>query len=272
MTTETIEQQLTTIARRHEVDLVGFARLDQLQLAHPPRPAEELLPGARSVVALAAGLLWGALHSPHGTRGAVKDAQLAYHRLEAAGAAMGRHLEAAGFASYLPPASMPVEVIRHGLQKQYAAEWSQRQAAIAAGLGVRGANNLLVTPEFGPHVRLGSLITAAALEPSERPLPPGLCDNCRKCVDACPVGALGASVEQPLDPIRCRKNYVRPFLHSSPLGTIRALLQPGYMTQVVQTLLEGYHFSCAECQRICPRGGLKARSVAQRRGAGDRSR
>jgi ferredoxin len=69
-------------------------------------------------------------------------------------------------------------------------EFSHKHAAMAAGLGQFGFNNLFMTPQFGTHNRLVSVLTSAELYPD--PLYPGpeLCDRCEKCVRACPTGAL----------------------------------------------------------------------------------
>ena len=41
--------------------------------------------------------------------------------------------------------------------------FSHRHAAVLAGLGEFGLNNLLLTPQYGPRVRLDSVITTAEL-------------------------------------------------------------------------------------------------------------
>ena len=43
--------------------------------------------------------------------------------------------------------------------------FSHRHAAVLAGLGGIGLNNLLLTPKYGPRVRLNSIITTAELQP-----------------------------------------------------------------------------------------------------------
>jgi epoxyqueuosine reductase QueG len=48
----------------------------------------------------------------------------------------------------------------------YYALFSHKHAAVRAGLGEFGPNNLVVTPEYGPRVRFVSVLTAAELEPS----------------------------------------------------------------------------------------------------------
>ncbi|MEW6217748.1 MAG: hypothetical protein AB1543_08705 [Candidatus Bipolaricaulota bacterium] len=66
---------------------------------------------------------------------------------------------------------------------------SNRHAAVAAGLGTFGWNNLFLSPRFGPRVRLTTTITTAPLDPDPMYSGPPLCtkEKCLKCVDACPM-------------------------------------------------------------------------------------
>lgn len=52
--------------------------------------------------------------------------------------------------------------------------------AIDAGLGELGRNGLLITPEYGPRVRLCKIFTDLPLEP-DKPIEFGVKDFCRKC-------------------------------------------------------------------------------------------
>jgi epoxyqueuosine reductase len=64
-----------------------------------------------------------------------------------------------------------------------------KDSAILAGLGVLGKNNLLVTPEFGPRVRLRALFLNVELEPTG-PADFDPCAGCgRPCQRACPNNA-----------------------------------------------------------------------------------
>lgn len=66
--------------------------------------------------------------------------------------------------------------------------------AIKAGLGEYGRNGLLITPKFGPRVRLAKIYTDMPLEWDE-PQSLGVrsfCDQCQRCADACPVKAIPA--------------------------------------------------------------------------------
>ncbi len=64
-----------------------------------------------------------------------------------------------------------------------------KDAAVLAGLGTIGVNNLLITPNFGPRVRLRALLMDADFAPTG-PTEFNPCTSCDKpCLQACPQGA-----------------------------------------------------------------------------------
>lgn len=70
--------------------------------------------------------------------------------------------------------------------------FSHRHAAVRAGLGEFGLNNLVITRQFGPRVRFVSIITDATLEPTpllERKVCLGV-EECSLCIDECSPMAL----------------------------------------------------------------------------------
>jgi epoxyqueuosine reductase len=74
-------------------------------------------------------------------------------------------------------------------QKAIVGQISHKAVAHQAGLGWIGRNQLLVTPEFGPRIRLMTVITDAELDEGPGPLP-NRCGTCRACIDGCPLRAL----------------------------------------------------------------------------------
>ncbi len=64
----------------------------------------------------------------------------------------------------------------------------ERAWALQSGIGVRGANCCVITPRFGSHVFLATLMLDLVLPPT-RP-PAGTCNGCGLCIAACPTGAL----------------------------------------------------------------------------------
>lgn len=64
--------------------------------------------------------------------------------------------------------------------------------AVLAGLGELSRLNRLITPEFGPMVRVFKLVTDLPLA-TDKPIDAGImefCKHCKKCAEACEPGAL----------------------------------------------------------------------------------
>jgi len=79
--------------------------------------------------------------------------------------------------------------------------------AIDAGLGQLGRNGLLITPEYGPRVRLCKVFTDLPLTP-DRPIEFGVtdfCRSCRLCAEACEVDAISMESEPRWEPA-CESN------------------------------------------------------------------
>lgn len=95
-------------------------------------------------------------------------------------------LERQGFKTLPTPATQTGAEL---LVSNYFGFFSQRHAAVRAGLGEFGYNNIVLNPEFGPRVRYGSVITEAEFD-YDSLLSKKVCprETCRKCLEAC-VGA-----------------------------------------------------------------------------------
>ena len=64
--------------------------------------------------------------------------------------------------------------------------------AVDAGLGELGRHGLLITPEYGPNIRLCKVLTDMPLVP-DKPIDFGVesfCDSCHLCAKQCPPGAI----------------------------------------------------------------------------------
>lgn len=75
------------------------------------------------------------------------------------------------------------------LLKNPVAFFSHRHAAVLTGLGTFGVNNMVLTPEYGPRVRFGTVFTSAEIAPDPI-ISDTLCTKCNLCVDLCPQHAL----------------------------------------------------------------------------------
>lgn len=124
-----------------------------------------------------------------------------------------------------------------------------RAAAVRAGIGWYGKNTNILIPRYGSMFVLGSVVTDAPIEVAE-PAPvrygvrddamtPGPvgdgCGSCRRCVEACPTGALDGDGH--LDARRC----------------LAWLLQaPGIFPRDLRIAAGTRIYGCDDCQDACP--------------------
>ncbi|MDD3218270.1 MAG: epoxyqueuosine reductase [Lachnospiraceae bacterium] len=98
------------------------------------------------------------------------------------------------------------------------AQWSHKSSAVLAGLGSFGLNRLLVT-KYGTTGRLGSVITDAYIEPSEKSNHQYCLyyqnGTCKACLNRCPSGAI---TERGIDRFRCNAYLVGKNVHLSQQG------------------------------------------------------
>jgi ferredoxin len=79
--------------------------------------------------------------------------------------------------------------------------------AIDAGLGELGRNGLLITPQYGPRIRLCKLFTDLPLE-HDKPIEFGVrdyCKKCKKCAKNCKPNAISMDNEPNFE-VACRSN------------------------------------------------------------------
>lgn len=110
----------------------------------------------------------------------------------------------------------------------------ERYWAVKAGLGFIGRNRTLIIPGKGSYFFLGVLAVNIDLYEEPHDIPTSCC-NCKRCLIACPTGALTS------DGIDCRRclSYLT-IEHRGPI--------PDEMVQKKSRRIYG----CDTCQQVCP--------------------
>jgi len=72
------------------------------------------------------------------------------------------------------------------------AKLSHKMIATLAGLGWIGKSDLLITEQFGPAIRLSSILTDARFE-AATPIKESKCGQCSVCVEHCPADAISGT-------------------------------------------------------------------------------
>lgn len=101
----------------------------------------------------------------------------------------------------------------------YSGMFPHKTGAVRAGLGWIGKNGLFIHHQYGPRVRLGTVLTDRELPVAEF-VPTDPCFQCDKCVTACPALALtgnpwkpGVLRDQVIDAKACSEYMNRHFKH-----------------------------------------------------------
>lgn len=111
----------------------------------------------------------------------------------------------------------------------------ERYWAWRAGLGWIGRNTNLIIPRKGSYFFLGEIVTTLEVDAYDTPLP-NRCGNCRRCLEACPTGALER-------PQRLNANKCISYLTIEHKGDI----PPQFAARLGNRL-----YGCDTCQQVCP--------------------
>jgi epoxyqueuosine reductase QueG len=187
--------ELKSKAKALGADLVGVAsRQAWEQLPREQNPLS-IMPSCQSVIVLGRKILRGAFRgveegtnfsSTYGHYGANWHEFTFFPRLSFNLALI---LEEEGYEAVPMSGGTPAGEPGQGVaDKQGNVRLDIHFLAEAAGLGSMGKGGFFLSPEYGHRQRLALILTDMPLQ-GEQPLKLDFCQDCRACIEACPLGA-----------------------------------------------------------------------------------
>jgi ferredoxin-NADP reductase/Fe-S-cluster-containing hydrogenase component 2 len=196
-------------------------------------------------------------------RGAPRSvANLEFHRagheVTEIGADIVAKLEARGIRAVNPSMGFPMEM-------HQTVPWivSHKPIAVEAGLGHMGIHRNLIHPKFGNFVILGTVLVELEVEAYGHPIEYNPCLECKLCVAACPVGAIGP--DGSFNFSSCYTHNYREFLggfsdwveqvaDSRDAIDYRQRINEPETASMWQSLSHGANYKSAYCMAVCPAG------------------
>lgn len=191
-----LTEEIKSLATNMGVDRVGVAPVDRFCNAPLTFQPQYYMQDAKNVVVLIVRILEGIcdVHGDYSQEGKTISpyAWYAYPIINWSFSwiilQVGKRLEDLGYRALpFPPTGLNYRHTELELP-----DFLHKHAAVAAGLGEFGLNRLLLTPQFGAHQRITSIITNAPLDADPMYNGPTLCNRkeCRDtCIKICPMKA-----------------------------------------------------------------------------------
>ena len=202
-------QDIKLAAKRLGADIVGIGSIDRWDTAPLQMDPKQIMPNAKSIIAMGFRVFRGSLRGiEEGTYfsnySAMGYGGITYLYMPITVINLSKMIEDAGYEAVpmghqsdwraidnlgnLVGKSRPVAPGKAAPDVMI----SMRIAGYLCGLGEIGYSKMLLTPEFGPRVRVGIIITELELEPDPIMEPGTLCNRCMACVKECPGGCIPA--------------------------------------------------------------------------------
>jgi ferredoxin len=241
-------------------DDVGFVEVDRPALAEERPHIQRAFPHTRSLISFVLRMNRDNVRNParsiansefHHTGDEVNDVA---RRIVA-------ELERAGIRALNPPMGFPMEADRWMAERMWVV--AHKPIAVAAGLGHMGIHRNVIHPRFGNFILLGTILLGAEISAYARDLDFNPCLECKLCVAACPVGAIGA--DGAFNFSSCYTHNYREFMggfsdwveniaDSRDGKDYRRRVKDSESVSVWQSLGFGPNYKAAYCMAVCPAG------------------
>jgi ferredoxin len=241
-------------------DDVGFVEADRASLGDERARIRQAFPRTRSMIGFVIRMNRDNVRSP-----ARSVANNEFHHVgdevNEVARAITAALERAGIRALNPPMGFPMEADRWMSDRMW--QVAHKPVAVAAGLGRMGIHRNVIHPRFGNFILLGTVLLAAEISEYSQELDYNPCLECKLCVAACTVGAIGANGAFNFS--ACYTHNYREFMGGfidwvetvadsrNRLDYRRRVSDPESIS-MWQSLGFGPNYKAAYCMAVCPAG------------------
>ncbi|MES1021411.1 SCP2 sterol-binding domain-containing protein [Gloeocapsa sp. BRSZ] len=178
---------LRTLCLEMGADDVGFVEIDRPAIADQQSDILAAFPPTRTLISFVCCMNRENVRTP-----ARSIANLEFHANYDHANEVARNLvkalEQIGVRALNPSSAFPMEMDRFPGKVWVV---SHKPVAVAAGLGHMGIHRNVIHPKFGNFIALGTVLVDTEVTQYTHPIDYNPCIECKLCVAACPVGAIG---------------------------------------------------------------------------------
>ncbi len=250
---------LRTLCLEAGADDVGFVEIDRPEIADQRNHILAVFPHTKTLLSFVCRMNRETIRSP-----ARSVANLEFHHrgdhVNEVARGIVAALEKLGIRALNPAVGFPMEMDRWP-EKLWVV--SHKPVAVAAGLGHMGIHRNVIHPKFGSFILLGTVLLDAEVTAYDRPIDYNPCVECKLCVAACPVGAIG--MDGYFNFSACYTHNYREFMggftdwvetiaESKSASDYRTKVSDPESVSIWQSLSFGANYKSAYCLAVCPAG------------------
>ncbi len=244
------------------VDDVGFVSIHQPEIADQRAKILQAFPQTKSLISFICRMNRDNVRNP-----ARSVANVEFHHageeVNTIARKIVRELEDRGIRAVNPAMGFPMEAQDYLDISKNVWVVSHKPIAIAAGLGHMGIHRNVIHPKFGNFILLGTVLMDAEMMEYNQPIDYNPCVECKLCVAACPVGAIGA--DGSFNFSACYTHNYREFLggftdwaknlaESKSAKDYERKVGEADSATMWQSLSFGANYKAAYCLAACPAG------------------
>lgn len=240
-------------------DDVGFVEIDRPEIADQRNDILAVFPRTKTLVSIVCRMNREDIRSPARSVANLEFHHTGDHVNEVARTIVAA-LEQRGVRALNPAMGFPMEMNRFP-EKIWVV--SHKPVAVAAGLGQMGIHRNVIHPRFGSFTLLGTILVDAEVAAYDRPIDYNPCVECKLCVSACPVGAIGPDGYFNFSACYTHNyrefmggftNWVETIAESKNARDYRGRVSDAESASMWQSLSFGANYKSAYCMSVCPAG------------------